>query len=96
MKYYKRNIKIIIGLLIVIFIVITLIVNIIKDMEEDKKAIVFNDDLNIEFDTDVKISSLIKEIYEKLVNDFNVDTTSLGEHDIEFEYRNVPYFIFFS
>lgn len=92
MKYYKRNLKIIIGLIITILIVITFIVNIIKDMEEDKIAIIFNENLNIEFDTNVKLSSLIKEINGSLVDDIKIDTTSLGEHVIEFKYKNIHNF----
>lgn len=67
--------------------------------ERIKNAIIkinFIDPLEIEFNTNVKLSDLIVNINGTLIDDFKIDTSVVGEKEISFKYINeedikVPY-----
>ena len=54
------------------------------------------DNLNVSFYSDVKVSDFIEEINGRIVDDYKLDTTKLGQRKIKFEYINeenikIPY-----
>lgn len=54
------------------------------------------DELEVEFASKVKVSDFIKSINGEIIDDFQIDTTILGEKNVSFEYTNdegikVPY-----
>jgi len=71
----------------------------IYQIKKIKNAIIIvqlQNDLNIEFATNVKISDLITNINGKIIDDKNIDTLLLGEKEVKFEYINdqnikIPY-----
>ncbi len=67
-----------------------------KIIEHAQMEVVLVDNLNVEFLEKRKISSFISSINGKIVDDYEVDTTSLGMKDIKFEFISeegiiVPY-----
>ncbi len=70
-----------------------------KELERVKNAIInieFIDPLEIDFNSNYKLSDLIKKINGQLIEDFKINTTVVGEHTIKFKYTNeeeiiVPY-----
>ena len=73
------------------------IMKIFKDyqIKTAKKKVKFND-LEVEVYSDLKVKDLIKKINGKIVDNYKIDTTKLGEKEIKFEFINndnikVPY-----
>ena len=62
------------------------IINKIIDSSQAKNAIKFKENLTVEFLAKRKLSDFIDSIEGELVYDFQIDTTMLGQQDIEFEY----------
>ncbi len=89
MKKVLNQKKIIIITIIAVLIAAGIVINIIKDRIEDKNAIKFSDNLNVEFDSDAKVSNFIDLINGKIIEDTEIDTTSLGEKTVEFKYKNL-------
>lgn len=59
----------------------------------------FKEDLNVPFNTSIKLSDLILELNGKITDDFYIDTTKLGKKKVSFEYLNeekliIPYSFF--
>lgn len=76
------------GLLFVIVIVIMIIFVIFVYINIYKVDIVLNNNLQVEFNEKRKISSFIKKINGKIIDDKYVDTLSLGSKAIVFNYIN--------
>lgn len=81
--------RILIAVIVAVFIIATIIVNVIKDSIEYKNDLTLNENLNAEFDTEEKVSDFIKELKGTIVDDYKIETTSLGEKEIEFKYKNL-------
>lgn len=59
--------------------------------EKVKNAIIevtLTEDLDVSFDSEVKLSDLVESINGKFDDDFKIDTTILGEKEIKFKYTN--------
>lgn len=88
----KKIILIIISLIILVSIIIGIIKY--KEYREIKRienAIIKVDtveNLSIPYNTKLKISDLISDINGQIINDYDIDTTKLGEKEITFEYLN--------
>ncbi len=80
---------IILFVIILISIGIFIIIDIQKEKQEDAVAVTFNDDLTVEFDTNVKVSEFIKELQGELIDDFYVNTESLGSQTVTFQYKSI-------
>lgn len=80
-------------LLIAIFAVSGIIIyNVIenkKEIEEDAIALTLKDNLEVEFLSKVKVSDLIESLNGELLEDRDIETTSLGEHEIVFNYKSL-------
>ena len=100
----KKSIKVVICLFIVILLIIGGIFAYRKyqeylEQERIRNAIIkieFINPLEIEFNTDVKLSDLITSINGVLVDDFKIDTSKVGNKTVSFHYINeesinVPY-----
>ena len=88
MKFKKRLLIIIIILLIILGIIfIPKIINNYK-VKHAKIVVTLKDDLTAEFNTKVKVSDYIESINGKVVDDYDIDTTKIGEKEINFEYIN--------
>lgn len=92
--------KIVIGLTITLTIIVLVIIGIIMFKKiQIKNATVIVDlkeNLDVEFLMDLKVTDLITNINGKLVDDYKIDTKTVGEQEIKFEYINednikVPY-----
>jgi len=96
--------KIVMIILITIFTGISITYGILryidyKEQEKIRNAIVkieFIDNLDIPFNSDVKLSDLITSINGELITDPKIDTTTLGKEEVRFRYINeedikVPY-----
>lgn len=94
----------IILIFLIILIVVLLSVLIYKDyllQKKIKNAIIdiqLIDDLDITFNSNIKVSDLIKNINGNIVNDYKIDTDVLGNKRIDFFYINeqgikIPYSI---
>lgn len=53
-----------------------------------KIEVVLEDDLNIKFNTDAKVSDKIISINGKLLNDYTIDTTKIGPQTLKFDFIN--------
>jgi len=89
----RRTLRIIIGLLICIIIVVAITILILKissrhRYEETVSEIVYVEDRNVIFNSDVKIIDFIRKMDGKLVENTKVDTTKLGQHKAKFKYIN--------
>ena len=98
----KKNVFIIIGIILCISISITVTFKVILPrlnkeketvikeikIEEDLTNIKIKEDTNIPFNSDIKISDLIEEINGSLIDDIKINTTILGEKEIGFNYIN--------
>ncbi len=78
---------------IVVLIVISLCIGgyFIFKKEEIKNAVIeitYQDDLTTEFLSDVKVSTFITSINGKIIDDYKIDTTEIGEKEINYEYIN--------
>ena len=50
--------------------------------------VVLKKDLNVEFNSKVKVADLVESINGKILTNYKIDTTKLGEKEIEFKFRN--------
>lgn len=83
--------KILISLLIITIVVIIIILDIInikKEKKEDEIALTLKENLSTEFLSDVKVSSFIENLNGTLIDDYKIDTTSLGTKNVNVKYKN--------
>lgn len=84
------NITLAVVIIIVIIGIILFFVNDkIKENEEDKVAVTFIENLNVEFGSKIKVSDFIQNINGTLLTDSEIETTSLGTKNVEFTYKSV-------
>ena len=57
------------------------------------EGIIFNDNLKVEFRSEVYVSNFIKTIDGKLIDDYKVDTNEVGKKDITITFKNMYGFI---
>ena len=57
------------------------------------EGIIFNDNLKVEFRSEVYVSNFIKSIDGKLISDYKVDTNEVGKKDIVITFKNMYGFI---
>ena len=57
------------------------------------EGIIFNDNLKVEFRSEVYVSNFIKNIDGKLISDYKVDTNEVGKKDIAITFKNMYGFI---
>lgn len=57
------------------------------------EGIIFNDNLKVEFRSEVYVSNFIKNIDGKLISDYKVDTNEVGKKDIVITFKNMYGFI---
>ena len=53
-----------------------------------KVEVVLNDNMNLEFNDDKKVSDYIKSINGKIINDYVIDSTKLGKKKVNFKFIN--------
>lgn len=82
----KKKITVILS--IVIFLIAIVVILVIRHKVLAKVEIVLNNNLEVEFNEKRKISSFIKKINGKIINDKNVNTLKLGDNNIKFSYIN--------
>lgn len=91
------NKKVLIGIVLVIVIAIIgisafAIIKIEEDrkleMEEDAVALTLKDKLDTEFLSKVKVSDFILNLNGNLIDDYYIDTTSIGEKETQIQYTN--------
>ena len=58
------------------------------EIEEDATALTLKENLNTEFLSKVKPSNFIFNLNGELLNDDEIETTSLGEKEVEIKYKN--------
>ncbi len=82
------------GLIFVIILIVAAIITVlvIHDIEETKRldatSVTLTEDLTVAFGEPAQVSSFITDLQGSMVDDFSVDTNSLGEQEITFEYIN--------
>ena len=88
----KKKYIIIIAVAVITFLVILGVCFSHKNKEEKIKnaivKIIYKDDLITEFLSEVKVSDFIESINSKIVEDYEIDTTTIGSKDINYEYIN--------
>lgn len=89
----KNKIIIGIAILIILFLSVLLYFSIRNKKEEEKIKnavieITLIEDLNVEFNSELRVKDLIKSINGKIINNFKINTTKLGEQEIEYTYIN--------
>jgi len=92
----KKNIKILTGGLVVLCALLLSYLGIInyldyKEKERIKNAIVkieYISPLEVEFNEEVSLSDIITSINGVLISDFKIDTSTLGEQEINYKYLN--------
>lgn len=68
-----------------------LIHNIAENRRIDAAAVTFNDQLTIEFGTTAKASDFIAHLNGEMLNDPEINTHTLGEQEITFEFYNIKH-----
>ena len=58
------------------------------EMAEDEVAVTFRDNLTFEFASKVKLSDCIMNLNGELIDDFYINTTTIGENKINFQYKS--------
>ena len=58
------------------------------EMAEDAVAVEFKENLTFEFASRVKLSDCISNINGEIIDDFYIDTTTVGKNTIEFRYKS--------
>lgn len=86
----KRKILIIIAFCLLGILIFYGYYKILKEKEEIEAIIKVEtiENLDVEFNSKVKVSELIASINGKIINDFYVDTTKLGKNKVKFTYIN--------
>lgn len=60
-----------------------------ENIKLDKESVSLKEDLSVEFGEKAKVSDFLESLNGKLVEDFEIDTESLGEKQVQFEYINI-------
>ncbi len=60
----------------------------LKKIKEAKVNIVLNNNLKVPFLSEVKVSDFISDINGVIIDDYEINTTEVGEQKVEFEYIN--------
>ena len=81
---------------IVLLIFVGIKINKKIELKNAKIVVELKEDLETEFLSKVKVSDFITNINGLITNDYNIDTTIIGEKEIKFEYINednikIPY-----
>ena len=93
----KKIIVLVIAIVIAVLIIgIIISVSLLLKIEEDKKlemqedalAVNFKEDLTFEFASKVRLSECISYLSGEFIDDFYIDTTSLGNNKVEFQYKS--------
>jgi len=89
-----RRRKFLIGVVIVVVLALGFTIWLVCDIREnrrlDAESVIFRADRQtVEFDSALKISDFLAGLDGELVDDFAVDTSTLGTHETKFQYRNV-------
>lgn len=84
MKNIDKIIACVVGL---VFVIVIVIVSFIR-VKSAKVNVVLENDLTISFNSHVRVSDFIKDINGHIVNDYVIDTTSLGKKEVSFNYIN--------
>ena len=94
----KKKIIIVASVIIIVIILIIIGLFIYKRLQIKNATIVveLKENLDVDFLSNVKVSNLITNINGKLIDDYEIDTKTVGEKKIEFEYINednikIPY-----
>ena len=100
----RKNIRVLFWVLLCSFLIICSLFayrkyNDYKEAERIRNAIIkidFINPLEVEFNQDVKISEVIKSINGTIIDDYKIDTSVVGNREIEFHYINeeninIPY-----
>ncbi|MBR1414002.1 MAG: glycoside hydrolase family 25 protein [Bacilli bacterium] len=89
-KVNKKKVSIIISCIIGVVILIILIYYLIGyiRVKNAKVEVKLVDNLKLEFNEKVYVSDLITSINGKIIDDYEIDTTKVGEHDITFHFIN--------
>lgn len=85
----KKILIIVVALLLIIGLGVG--IHFLHKEEKIKNAIIeitYNDNLTTEFLSEVTVSSFITSINGKIVDDYKIDTTKIGEKEINYEYIN--------
>ena len=80
----EHNKRIIISL--IIFFLVLVFFTLLVFFKEEEKSIEYIDNLEFEFNAEVKISDIIKDLKGSLKSDYEIDTTSIGKKEIIIEY----------
>lgn len=86
-----RNKKLLIILIVVLLCLCVggfFLFNRMSNINKSIKKVEFIDNLDIDFLADIKISSLIKRMDGKIIDDKKIDTTTLGKKEIKFTFVN--------
>lgn len=92
-KSHKKLI-IVLGIIFAIILIVAAVVAalIIHDIEETKRldatSVTLAEDLTVAFSEPAQVSDFIAELQGSMVDNFSIDTNSLGEQEITFEYIN--------
>ena len=84
--------KILIIIVSILFVILSIffgikLYNYIR-VKNAKIEVVLNDDKTLEFSEKRKVSSFIKSINGTIIDDYIIDSTTLGEHDVTFDFIN--------
>lgn len=89
-KYKKLVLAI--GIILAIMTAAVIAVFIIHDIQETKRldatSVTLSENLTISFGKPAQVSTFIANLQGSMVNDFEIDTTALGEQTVNFEYIN--------
>ena len=85
-KIYNKKTIIFFATIIIITLLFCSIIITYKFIK--KNEITYIDDLEFEFNSDIKVSNIIESMNGYLKNDYKIDTTSLGKKEIIIEYYN--------
>lgn len=90
----RKKLTLIISIIFAVIIIATAIITIliIRDIEENRRldatSVTLAEDLTIGFSESVQVSDFIADLQGSIVDDFAIDTNTLGEQEITFEYIN--------
>lgn len=63
--------------------------NMLENKRLDKTSVVLKDDLAVSFGKEVKVSDFLADLQGKIVDDYTIDTHTLGEKTVAFDYVNI-------
>lgn len=86
MKVDKKRLIIVIG---VFFIAIYATLSVVREYRQENAVKIVNLKTNkVEVYEDLKVSDIISFINGELITDSKIDTTTIGKHEVNFEYKN--------